>query len=144
MVESSAAGLKILHFLSGDASLFLDRIWETSEGENFRRSFQKKFWTKGPLLQPFRTVGGPALPPPATTISSCVNCRICRIRLALPIFASPGISKKKKNQQKKNPAALNCLLLLSRGSSSSSGLPPDIRWPFHASWYYRLFIQPAF
>lgn len=42
-------------------------------------------------------------------------------------FASPGIYEKK-------PAALNCRLLSSSGHLLA----------FHASWYYRLFIQPLF
>lgn len=59
-----------------------------------------------------------------------VDCLICLISLALPILPHQGISK---------PAALNCLLSL--------GAPPvSLRHllAFHASWYYRLFIQPLF
>lgn len=133
MVRSSAAALKSFLPPSGSASPFglLDfGFGQKGEGDVggggfLSLLFRKIRKAKGPLYRPFRTVN--------TNFFLCGLSNLSN-QAGITDFASPGISKK--------PAALNCLLLLSqwRGGAPLSRHP----LAFHASWYYRLFIQPLF
>lgn len=132
MVESSAAALKSF-LLSVKTPLLWTYFGEMEGGhwEFFCRSFQK-LQSTGPLSNPLGLLDGSAVP--TKTIFFLCGLSNLLNQAGIADFASPGISKK--------PAALNCLLLFVTGELLGSPLRHPLA--FHASWYYRLFIQLLF
>lgn len=104
---------------------------EGGHWEFFCGSFQKLRST-GPLSNPLGLLDGSAVP--TKTIFFLCGLSNLSNQAGIADFASPGISKK--------PAALNCLLLFVTGELLRSPLRHLLA--FHASWYYRLFIQLLF
>lgn len=85
----------------------------------------------GPLYDPLGLSDCSAVPT-RTTFSSHVDCQICRIRLALPILPHQVSPK------------TCCSELSSFCHEGASQVSLRHLLAFHASWYYRLFIQLLF
>lgn len=132
MVESSAAALKSF-LLSG--SLSFGQIWTKGGDIGGTLSLFSENPNQGTFVQPFRTVG----------LLRCPNTK----QQSLPAWTVESVESgwhyrfclTRDLQKKKN------LLLWTVFFFCHGGAPQDSpRHPlaFHASWYYRLFIQPLF
>lgn len=129
MVKSSAAAMKSF-LLSGNAS-----PWDENRRHRIGGflSLFSETPKQGIFVQPFRIVG-PLCCPNTNNNLFLLELSNLSNQAGIADFASPGISK-------------NLLLWTVFFFCHGWGLltsPPDICWPFHASWYYRLFIQPLF
>lgn len=112
-------------------------------GGCFLTLFSENPKQRGPLYDPLGLLDRSAVPTNTTIFFLCGLSNLSN-QAGIADFCLTRDLQKKKD---KKPAALNCRLLFVMGVGASQVSPPppsDIRWPFHASWYYRLFIQPLF